>query len=112
MSSKATSPRVVYTALAGNLAIAVAKFVAAFVTGSSAMLSEGVHSLVDTVNELLLLYGLNRAGKPPDTNHPFGHGRELYFWSFIVAVQVLVVGATATGYEGVHHVRHPQLTQY
>ena len=102
----------IYAALASNLAIAAVKFAAAAVTGSSAMLSEGVHSLVDTTNELLLLYGIKRAARPPDTNHPFGHGRELYFWSFIVAVQVLVVGAAATGYEGVNHVLHPQPIQY
>jgi cation diffusion facilitator family transporter len=72
------------------------------------MLSEGVHSLVDTTNELLVLYGIKRAARPADTNHPFGHGRELYFWSFIVAVQVLVVGAVVTGYQGVSHVLHPE----
>jgi cation diffusion facilitator family transporter len=102
----------IYAALASNLVIAAVKFAAAVVTGSSAMLSEGVHSLVDTTNELLLLYGIRRAARPADTNHPFGHGRELYFWSFIVAVQVLVVGAAATGYAGVNHVLHPQSIQY
>jgi cation diffusion facilitator family transporter len=102
----------IYAALASNLAIAAVKFTAAAVTGSSAMLSEGIHSLVDTTNEVLLLYGIRRAARPADTNHPFGHGRELYFWSFIVAVQVLVVGAAATGYEGVNHVLHPQPIQY
>ncbi len=102
----------IYAALASNLAIAAVKFTAAAITGSSAMLSEGVHSLVDTTNELLLLYGIRRAARPPDTNHPFGHGRELYFWSFIVAVQVLVVGAAASGYEGVSHVLHPQRIQH
>jgi len=101
------SRRVVYAALAGNLAIAVIKFVAAAVTGSSAMLSEGVHSLVDTVNELLLLYGMKRAAKPADLTHPLGHGRELYFWSFIVALLVLALGAGVSLYEGVDHLRHP-----
>ena len=98
----------VYVALGSNLAIAVTKFCAAAFTGSSAMLSEGVHSLVDTINELLLLYGIKRAARPPDLKHPFGHGRELYFWSFIVALLVLVFGAAVAGYEGVAHVLHPE----
>jgi cation diffusion facilitator family transporter len=98
----------IYAALASNLAIAAVKFAAAAVTGSSAMLSEGVHSVVDTTNELLILYGIKRAARPADTNHPFGHGRELYFWSFIVAVQVLVVGAAVAGYQGINHLLHPE----
>ncbi len=97
----------VYGAIASNLAIAATKFLAAAATGSSAMLSEGVHSLVDTTNELLLLYGMRRAARPPDTTHPFGHGRELYFWSFIVALLVLALGAAASFYEGVNHLLHP-----
>ena len=99
--------RSVYVALGGNLMIAVAKFVVAGISGSSAMLSEGMHSLVDTVNELLLLYGLRRVGMPLDRTHPFGHGRELYFWSFIVALLVLAMGAGVSFYEGVSHIRHP-----
>ncbi|EIL93226.1 cation diffusion facilitator family transporter [Rhodanobacter spathiphylli] len=102
------SHKVVLVALGGNLMIAIAKFVAAGITGSSAMLSEGVHSLVDTVNELLLLYGLRRAARPPDRTHPFGYGRELYFWSFIVALLVLAMGAGVSFYEGVMHVRQPE----
>ena len=102
------SHKVVYVALGGNLMIAIAKFVAAGLSGSSAMLSEGVHSLVDTVNEVLLLYGLHRAGKPPDRSHPFGYGRELYFWSFIVALLVLAAGAGVSFYEGVMHIRQPE----
>jgi cation diffusion facilitator family transporter len=99
--------RVVLAALAGNLAIAVIKFAAAAATGSSAMLSEGVHSLVDTANEVLLLYGLRRAARPADAAHPFGHGRELYFWSFIVALLVFALGAGVSFYEGIEHLRHP-----
>lgn len=102
------SHKVVYAALGDNLAIAIAKFAAAGISGSSAMLSDGVHSLVDTVNELLLLYGLHRAGMPPNRTHPFGHGRELYFWSFIVALLVLAMGAGVSLYERVMHVRHPE----
>ncbi|MET0290211.1 MAG: cation diffusion facilitator family transporter [Pseudoxanthomonas sp.] len=108
MPTPSGSRLVVYAALAGNLAIAVAKFVAAWLSGSSAMLSEGVHSLVDTINELLLLYGLHRADKKPDTTHPFGYGRELYFWSFIVALLVFAAGAGVSAYEGIRHILHPE----
>lgn len=105
----AHGPRlVVYAALAGNLAIAIAKFVAAALSGSSAMLSEGVHSLVDCINEVLLLHGLNRAARPPDLAHPYGHGRELYFWSFIVALLVFAAGAGVSFYEGIVHLREPE----
>ena len=108
-SQNASSSRVVViAALLGNLAIAVVKFIAAGVTGSSAMLSEGVHSLVDTGNELLLLYGMARAAKPPDESHPYGYGRELYFWAFIVALLVFALGAGVSIYEGVKHLQAPE----
>ncbi|HET6632796.1 MAG TPA: cation diffusion facilitator family transporter [Rhodanobacteraceae bacterium] len=99
---------VVYVALAGNLLIAITKFAAAMFTGSSAMLSEGVHSLVDTGNEVLLLYGMHRSEIPPDRAHPLGYGREMYFWSFVVAIMVFALGALASLYEGIHHVLNPE----
>jgi cation diffusion facilitator family transporter len=105
---KSGSKKVVIAALLGNAAIAVTKFMAAAVTGSSAMLSEGVHSLVDTCNQLLMLYGMRRAARPPDPSHPFGYGREIYFWAFIVALLVFALGAGVSFYEGVSHLRHPQ----
>ncbi|WP_315925839.1 cation diffusion facilitator family transporter [Mesorhizobium sp. SP-1A] len=108
MAARGESKKVIYAALAGNLAIALTKFVAAAFTGSSAMLSEGVHSLVDTGNGGLLLYGMHRAARPPDRMHPLGHGRELYFWSFIVALLVFALGAGVSFYEGVTHILAPE----
>ena len=97
-----------YAALFGNLAIAITKFIAAFITGGSAMLSEGVHSLVDCGNEVLLLYGQKRAAKPPDAEHPVGYGRELYFWCFVVAMMIFALGAGISIYEGVIHILEPE----
>ncbi|WP_188517910.1 cation diffusion facilitator family transporter [Alsobacter metallidurans] len=108
MASGHTAKPAVYAALFGNLAIAVVKFIAAGWTGSSSMLSEAVHSLVDTLNEVLLLYGIHRSGKKPDPEHPLGHGRELYFWSFVVALLVFAVGAGVSVYEGVIHIQDPE----
>ncbi|MFQ5467825.1 MAG: cation diffusion facilitator family transporter, partial [Kiloniellaceae bacterium] len=95
-------------AMAGNGLIAVTKFVAAAMTGSSAMFSEAVHSTVDTGNQALLLYGMRRAGRPPDRAHPFGHGREIYFWAFVVAIMIFATGAGVSLYEGIIKIRNPE----
>ncbi|HJU26831.1 MAG TPA: cation diffusion facilitator family transporter, partial [Rhodanobacteraceae bacterium] len=102
------SRTVVLAAFVGDLLIALAKFIAGGLAGSSAMLSEGVHSLVDTANSVLLLYGMHRARRPADADHPFGYGRELYFWSFLVALLVLALGAGISFYEGLVHLRRPE----
>ena len=99
---------VLFGALAANLGIAIAKFIAAGITGSSSMLSEGIHSVVDSLNQLLLLYGEHRADRPPDTAHPFGYGRELYFWAFVVAILIFAVGAGVSAYEGYIHYYDPE----
>lgn len=106
--SHTTRTRTLVIALAANLGIAVSKFVAAAITGSSAMLTEGVHSVVDSTNQLLLMWGRRQAKRPPDKLHPFGYGRELYFWSFVVAVLVFSLGAGVSVYEGFLHIMHPE----
>lgn len=100
-------PIAVYGAITSNLIIAILKFTVAFITGSSAMLSEGIHSVADTGNELLLLLGLHQSKKPADKTHPFGHGQELYFWSLIVAIILFGIGGGMSIYEGITHLRHP-----
>lgn len=104
----ASSTRVIFAALAGNTLIAITKFIAAAITGSSAMLSEGIHSLVDTGNQMLLLYGLKAARRPADERFPFGHGKEIYFWSFVVAILIFAIGSGVSLYEGVLRVMAPE----
>src|SRR5882724_8211174 len=105
--ARRSSKRVVYAALLGNILVALTKFAAAGFTGSAALVSEAIHSLVDTGNEILLLYGLQRAARPADELHPLGHGRELYFWSFIVTLLIFGLGAGVSIYEGISHVIAP-----
>lgn len=105
--SASSSKKVVIAALIGNSLIAVTKFAAAVYTGSSAMMSEGIHSLVDTSNQAILLYGIKRSARPADEVHPFGYGREIYFWAFVVAVMIFAVGAGVSIYEGVHKLHNP-----
>ena len=105
------SRKVVYAGIVGNLLVAVTKFVAAGFTHSSAMLSEAVHSVVDTLNQVVMLYGLRRASRPADPGHPLGYGRELYFWSFVVAVLIFAIGAGVSVYEGIRHVMDPEPMQ-
>lgn len=98
----------IYGALVANMAIAIMKFVAAAFTGSSAMLSEGIHSSVDSINQLLLLFGIHRSQKPANRSHPFGHGKEIYFWSLIVSILIFGLGGGMSIYEGIKHIQHPE----
>ena len=97
----------IYGAIIANIAIAISKFFAGSYTGSSAMISEGIHSLVDTSNGILLLYGIKRSNKPADKSHPFGYGMEIYFWSFVVAILIFALGGGIAIYEGIHHIFEP-----
>ena len=108
MAKTSGSLRVVLAALFGNLAIAVTKFVAFYFTRSTAMLTEGIHSVVDTGDQLLLLIGQKRAARPPDPSHPFGYGMETYFWSFIVALMIFLVGGAVSIWEGFEKLLHPE----
>lgn len=108
MAGQGDSTRAIFFALGANFAIAVAKGAAAFATGSGAMMAETVHSLADCGNQLLLLLGLRQARRPASPDHPLGHGREIYFWSFLVAVMLFTVGGMYSVYEGIHKLRHPE----
>ncbi|MEL6441097.1 MAG: cation diffusion facilitator family transporter [Cyanobacteria bacterium J06621_8] len=103
-----SAKKTIYAAMVANFAIAIIKFIAASVTGSSAMLSEGIHSVVDTGNELLLLLGIRQSKKPADDSHPFGYGQELYFWTLIVALFIFAIGGGMSIYEGIEHLKHPE----
>ncbi|MBF9239216.1 cation diffusion facilitator family transporter [Hymenobacter sp. BT683] len=108
MSTTASSSKfAIYGAIGANIAIAISKFTAAFFTGSSAMLSEGIHSLVDSGNGVLILFGVHQSAKAPDARHPFGRSKELYFWALIVAILVFSVGGGMSFYEGIEHIKHP-----
>ena len=102
------SSKVVYVALLGNLGVAISKFGVAAITGSAALMAEAFHSSADTANELLLLIGQKRSKRPPDEQHPFGHGKALYFWAFIVAMSVFAVGGGLSIYEGVTRLFSPE----
>lgn len=102
-----SSTKAIVAALIGNGLVAITKFTAAAITGSSAMFSEGIHSVVDTGNQVLLLFGLRQGRKPPDEFFPFGHGKEVYFWSFVVAIIIFALGAGISIYEGVEALLHP-----
>ena len=101
----------IYGAIGANLLIAISKFLASFFTGSSAMLAEGIHSLVDTGNGLLLLLGIKRAKQKPDKMHPFGYGKEVYFWSFVVSILIFALGGGFAIYEGIHALQDPHVIE-
>ncbi|MEM8780490.1 MAG: cation diffusion facilitator family transporter, partial [Cyanobacteria bacterium P01_G01_bin.49] len=107
------SPKVsLYAAMIANIAIGIAKFTGATITGSSAMLSEGIHSVVDSANEILLLYGLKKSQSEPDEQHPLGYGQELYFWSLIVAILIFALGGGVSIYEGIESIKNPEYADH
>lgn len=106
--SKSSSSLAIVGALVANLAVAITKFIAAAITGSSAMLSEGIHSLVDSGNTLLLLIGHKRSQKAPSAMHPFGYGKEIYFWTLVVAISLFGIGGGMSIFEGISHINHPE----
>ena len=105
--SSSSSTRAILAALAANAGVAVAKFIGYLVTGSSSMLAESVHSVADTSDQALLLFGQRAARKPPDALHPFGYGRSRYLWSFVVALVLFTLGSVFAIYEGYHKIAHP-----
>ncbi|MBV6880995.1 cation diffusion facilitator family transporter [Epilithonimonas ginsengisoli] len=105
----ANNHKSIYSALAANLLIALTKFIAGAYTNSSSMISEGIHSTVDTTNQLLLLYGIKRSKKAADESHPFGYGKELYFWSFVVSILIFGLGGALSIYQGISHILEPEL---
>lgn len=109
VKEKPLGNKTIYSALSANLLIAITKFIAGYFSNSAAMISEGIHSVVDTINQLLLLLGIYRSRRPADATHPFGYGKELYFWSFIVSITIFGLGGGISIYQGIVHIMHPEV---